>query len=357
MPLLQQETPTGPRATARETPNVDERTEAGAGGTPPALGDEVDEGDYLLVRAVYRDGQDDDTTTSTSTGITVYSVRPDVSHDANNSPDFNASRASREIAEDAAVGDPVGAPVVVLQNEDDDILTYEIVDTCASATADGTPCAGAATDADGNNSVVPGDVKFFSIDPATGQIMVKSKLSYEVQSGDGGFEADGSYTVVVRATDPSGETTNDENRDDIVVTINVSDVNEAPRITRGVAELAVYEVNSTDKDSVFDKYVGLGYMTDDDSNPDNANDPAVADNQLTLDPAAPNLYKRTEEDLVDRAIWPEPIAGPDGALFEYSIPADGDRAKAPLQECEPARLRKPDGRKPRQRVRGDDYGP
>ena len=147
--------------------------------------------------------------------------------------------------------------------------------------------------------------------------MVKKKLSYEVMSDDGGFEADGSYTVVVRATDPSGETANDENRDDIVVTINVSDVNEAPRVTQGDAELSVNEVNSTAKDSDASKYVGLGYMLSDADS-----DPATPDIQV-LDPANPNLYKRTEEDLVDRAIWPEPIAGPDGALFEYSIPADG----------------------------------
>ena len=35
-----------------------------------------------------------------------------------------------------------------------------------------------------------------------------------------------------------------------------------------------------------------------------------------------NLYQRTEQDLVDSTSWPEPIGGPDGALFEYSVPAD-----------------------------------
>ena len=292
----------------------DERTDDV--GSATALGDEVDEGDYLLVRAVYTDGVG----SATSTGITAHQVRNDVSDDANNSPDFNANKATREIAENAAVGDPVGAPVVVLKNEDDDILTYELVESCRTNAAAGTPCADVAFGdldaANGNDAVVPGDVGSFSIDPATGQIMVKKKLSYEVNRA-----ADGSYTVIVRATDPSGEA-NEGNRDDIEVTINVSDVNEAPRITEGDAELSVYEVNSTDKDTVFDKYVGLGYMTDDDGDPDTPNAPAP-DNQLTLDPANPNLYKRTEEDLVDRAIWPEPIAGPDGALFEYSIPADG----------------------------------
>ena len=291
-----------PQGDCAETPTVDERTEGNA-----PLDDEIDEGDFLLVRAVYTDGTD---VTATSTGITAYAVRNDVSDDANNSPDFNASSVTREIAEDASKGDPVGDPVAVMQNEDDDILTYEIVQMCRTDAA-GTPCAGQSgnllDDEDGSDLIVPGDVASFDIDPATGQIMVDGAISYE-----GMGEVRGPYTVVVRATDPAGE--GEESRDDIVVTINVTDVNEAPKVTVGAFELAVYESNSTDKDTVFDKYVGLGYMTDDDDDPDN---------QLTLDPTNPNLYKRSEEDLVDRAIWPEPIAGPDGALFEYSIPADG----------------------------------
>ena len=306
-----------PQGDCAET-TADERT---------ALGDEVDEGDYLLVRAVYTDGNG----AATSTGITVHPVRNDISDDANNSPDFNANKVTREIAENAAIGDPVGAPVVVLRNEDDDVLTYELVENCRT-NVDDTPCAATADPApvlnanDGNNAVVPADVGLFSIDPATGQIMVNRKLSYEVESSDGGgFEADGSYTVVVRATDPSGDfdTTATpqryDNRDDIVVTINVSDVNEAPRITQGAAELSVNEVNSTAKDTDIRKYVGLGYEvvagTDGTLN--------TADDVQQLASTNPNLYKRTEEDLVDRAIWPEPIAGPDGGLFEYSIPADG----------------------------------
>ena len=42
-----------------------------------------------------------------------------------------------------------------------------------------------------------------------------------------------------------------------------------------------------------------------------------------LDPSNPNLYHRRDEDRVDRGVWPEPIAGPDGFLFEYKIPDDG----------------------------------
>ena len=58
-----------PQGDCAETPTVDERTE---GASP--LDDEIDEGDYLLVRAVYIDGAG----AATSTGITAYAVRNDV---------------------------------------------------------------------------------------------------------------------------------------------------------------------------------------------------------------------------------------------------------------------------------------
>ena len=156
--------------------------------------------------------------------------------------------------------------------------------------------------------------------------MVKKKLSAEETDGrvyeddQGVRTADivaGVYKVVVRATDPSGEGEN-ENRDDIVVTITATNVNEAPGV-RGMAELSVNEANSSLKDSNVTKYVGLGYeLTDTDpqvkrlssDNPDN--------------PTSPNLYLRSEEDILDRAIWPDdPIGGPDGHLFEYSTPGNG----------------------------------
>ena len=52
-------------------------------------------------------------------------------------------------------------------------------------------------------------------------------------------EVDGEYQVVVRATDPSGEIDPtvdpdvEENRDEILVTIKATDVNEAPGIADG----------------------------------------------------------------------------------------------------------------------------
>ncbi len=285
----------------------------------------MDEDLYLLAKVVYSDPQSPSPATTTAVGITTYATRANVTNAKNNSPDFNASTATREIPEDTAVGMPVGDPVAVIRNEDGDVLTYEIVmvnvagGTAADANVPGDP---------GNDSVVAGDLRFFSIDEATGQLRVKETLSAEMtdrRTYDDGDDATtdpvaGKYTVVVRATDPSGDP-NNQNRDDIVVTVTATNVNEAPTVM-GLAELAVNEADSSDDDS----YAGLEYRL----NPDNSSeylqpgDPITyATSTDTASTTTDNLYHRSEQDVVDRAIWPEPIAGPDGALFEYSTPEDG----------------------------------
>ena len=158
---------------------------------------------------------------------------------------------------------------------------------------------------------------FFSIDKATGQLRVAKKLSAEETDGrtygtaEGAATA-GKYTIVVRATDPSGEP-DDENRDDIVVNITATNVDEAPGVTDGMAELSLNEMNSTADDDDVTKYVGLGYELT----------PDVTPATVRLAAGNPNLYHRTEEDILDRAFWPEPLAGPDGDLFEYSTPGNG----------------------------------
>ena len=305
--------------------------------TPQGTGDsrsasnprDLDEGWHLLVRVEYDDAasanQTDDVDEvatpnvnedmdRVAVGITANPVRQDVHDGDNNSPDFRADKTERTIPEDTAVGEPVGLPVMVRVNEDNDTLTYELVMAC-KRNVENTPCASSlvpAADLDaahGNDAVVPGDLQYFRIDNATGQIYVKKALSYE----EDGVK-NGEYTVVVRATDPSGEIDVavgasprvEENRDDIVVKIIATDVNEEPDVKGpGLAELSVYEVDSTRKDY----YVGLGNTAD-------------ADRNITRNATEENLYKRAEEDLVDSTSWPEPIGGDDGSLFEYSVPAD-----------------------------------
>ena len=102
---------------------------------------------------------------------------------ANTAPAFATTTASRSVSESASAGTSVGAPVTATDAERD-ALTYSL---------------GGA------------DAASFSIGGTTGQISVGpgTTLDYETRT---------SYTVVVTATDPSGES------DAITVTINVTDV-------------------------------------------------------------------------------------------------------------------------------------
>ena len=333
-----------PQGDCAGTPDNDE-TEEGQ--------DEVDVGRYLLVRAVYEDRtrnadgdipEDNNTATSTAIGISAYAVRADVSDEDNNSPDFRAARTTRTVPEDTPVGDLVSSPVMVDIKEDGDVLTYEIVTkvktgTVAVEQGQEINDEDYVDDTNGHDSVVFADLAYFSIDPATGQLMVKEKLSFEDSKG----EEDGEYTVVVRATDPSGEMAGEENRDEIVVKVVATDVDEKPGVdsVHGMTELWVNEADSTDDDF----FLGLEYVVDpvtgqyllDDRKFDDAG--AVQayrsyvdgessygkprnDDDNVASTTNNNLYKRTEEDLVDSTRWPEPIGGDDGGLFEYSVPAD-----------------------------------
>ena len=252
--------------------------------------DSVDEGRYLLARVEYTDGAG----TSTAVGMTAHPVRADVSDTDNNSPDFNTSMTVREVSEDTAVGMSVGEPVDVSSIEDGDVLAYSLDD-----------------DEDADNGVnMDTDVRFFSIDRATGQIMVSMPLSAEQTDGrnytGAGASIPGEYVIFVRATDSSGEQ-GGESSDEIEVAITATDVNEAPRVS-GMVELKVIEADSSDDNY----YVGLG----------NTADP---DGTVTMHATTTNLYRVSDEDTDDIVTWPGPIFGPDGALFEYSTDSTGRR--------------------------------
>ena len=113
-----------------------------------------------------------------------------------------------------------------------------------------------------------------------------------------------------------------EDEDDILVTVVASDVNEAPGVA-GVAELTVNEADSSDDDA----FLGLEYRVNPDTGlywRDDESGYAEArngDGNLQASTTNDNLFHREEQDLVDFTTWPEPIGGPDGALFEYSVPA------------------------------------
>ena len=206
--------------------------------------DVVDEGRYLRVIVTYLDMGVSDTGDGVTTsmvrrapGVSAHPVRAEVSTDLdgvanteNGSPGFSPSADyTRTVPELIAVGDPVGDPVVAV-DPDDDILTYELDDD---------------TDADAPDT--SGDVGYFTIDMATGQLETAKSLSYE-------DHIEG-YEFYVRATDPSGESAT------VMVTVMAEDENDPPVIMgssadgdagsapRAPTELRVYEMDDDEMDA------------------------------------------------------------------------------------------------------------
>ena len=146
---------------------------------------------------------------------------PEFAADQDPATDGDQADAPRSVAENTAAGTDIGAPVVAT-DDDSDILTY----TLGGADADS-----------------------FDIDWATGQLMTKAGLDHET---------DGSYTVVVRATDPFGVpqagTADTANSDEVTVVITVTDVNEAPTVT-GEAT-ATFNEDTGDITTAFDYTCG-----------------------------------------------------------------------------------------------------
>ena len=311
----------GDAETATYTPQGATPDDPDTTGTDESMGTAMDEDWHLLARAMY--GLSDE---FTAIGISEYPVRADVHDNANNSPDFTAAKTTRRIAENAAVGAVVTLPVEsggpsgavdVDRNEDGDVLTYELVSSSDSSGNTGGPD-------DGNSDVDTNDLGFFYIDRDTGQIRVKKPLNFEGHDLPTPEIEPSEYTLVVRATDPSGEGTDagstgddeEENRDDITVVITVTDVEEAPKVTDGYSVIQVNEMNESKKMSDGGHYyIGLG----------NIADLTVDAGTITTNANNQNYYKVSDEDLVDSHRWPESpkIPGPDGEWFEYSTPDDG----------------------------------
>ena len=182
----------------------------------------------------------------------------------------------------------MGDPFRAIEPDPDDVLTYSIhlvsnVDT-------------------NSNDFESQDVNFFYIDnlddngdiSSTGQIKVKQPLNFEGELDTNG-DADGKYSVIVRATDPSGES------DDIAVTITAENVNEAPSVT-GYVALTVRE-GITDDMLVYDD-LPLDF-------PGNNTSP------FATGVLGEHEYLATEQDLRDSiATWR--LEGDDAAMFDLS---------------------------------------
>ncbi len=158
-----------------------------------------------------------DLETKASYSVTVTAADPDNAADSiavtinltdvNDAPVFTEGEsATRSLAENTAAGQNVGAPVSAMDQDRNpaDTLTYTLTGTDAGS---------------------------FEIDGGTGQLTTKSGVSYDL-------EAKSSYSVTVTATDP------DNAADTIAVTINLTDVNDAPTFTEGDTAIRSLAENS-----------------------------------------------------------------------------------------------------------------
>ena len=237
---------------------------------------EADEDKYLWVRVEYTDPQSDDLKTADAKSENP--VRAEVSANANASPDFETNMDTMTVPESTAVGANVGAPVTATDT-DNDTLTYELI---------AFPLIPSATDPNA------GDVEFFDIDQASGQITVAQGLDYDTDQDRGPTNdraTASEYKVIVRATDPSGEA------DNITVTITAENVNEDPIVT-GRAEISVMEGTSA----------GYTILPDaPDVQPDNAGSRTYNKNEYVFE----------EPDYLDSiADWQ--LEGDDAAAFDLS---------------------------------------
>ena len=194
-------------------------------------------------------------------------VRAEVSSPgANGSPDFGKETDTATVSESLAVDGHVDT-FTATDPDPEDTLTYELDDDAAA------------------NNDPAGDTTFFNIDRGSGLITVAAELDADAADA-------GTYTVIVRATDPSGLS------DDLEVTITATNANEAPSIA-GRAVLTVSEVNASDPNDT-DDYRSIPHLY-------RSRPPRIRHNEY--------LGSQPEErDSI--ATWE--LAGPDAAAFDLA---------------------------------------
>ena len=123
--------------------------------------------------------------------------------DVNEAPSFPVDRATLTVAEDTAPGEAIGDSFQATDPDSEDTLIY---------------------------SIHRGDAISFRIDPNTGQLRTHAALDFETKKV---------YNdLAIRATDSKGR------RDVVLVTINVTNVNEVPRFTEGSSTTRVIAPNT-----------------------------------------------------------------------------------------------------------------
>ena len=255
--------------------------------------------------------------------------------DVEENEDTQVSRDVDEGVKGAVVGRPIRAT-----DADNDVLLYSI--DAVTYTSDGTSTAPASTEQDVTSK------KLFSIDPRSGQL--KTSATEELDSDDDGetgagdtssITVDGAtvsevtYTVTVKATDPSGASETQG------VTVTVNDVNDAPKFataapkTLWVTETTVEGVVVAFRTGSASDAVALttsAYVATDDDQYDAGGD-------------SPRPRPRVAGPPVEKAIvsLEYSVEGPDGSKFKIArsdagedvAPTDGDEVTLSFKDHKP----------------------
>ena len=159
---------------------------------------DADDLHYLRAMASYTDDEGPDKTAMVVSDYAVQRI-----HGTNHAPTFPTPEISIEVEENTPAGRALGRPIIAT-DRNSDVLTYSLD----------------AADPDSSH---------FAIDRATGQLMTKTKLNFEMPVD---ADTDNSYTVMVKATDPAGIPGTDTAATTATkeVTITVTEVDEAPDV-------------------------------------------------------------------------------------------------------------------------------
>ena len=164
----------------------------------------ADVGRYLRATAVYTDGQGSGKSAHATTGSAVGA--------GNAEPMFSVSTATPALPENSPAGANVGSAIVASDTDTGDTLTYSL--------------SGA-------------DAGSFTVD-SSGQIKAKSGIAYDFESSKKSY----SVALNVRDSKDAAGVADTANDDSVAVTINLTNVNEAPSVASGPTSKGVPE-NST----------------------------------------------------------------------------------------------------------------
>ena len=320
-------TPQGRTALAKDADNAtpEELTQRASHPTDTPGDPAVDEYRYLLLVATYRDPQDTDLN-KTAIGTSAYAVRRDVHDDNNSSVDFGTGQQviTLEVFEDMAVkGGRVGLVAVADEDDEGDVISYELMGV---STTTGVDCQGPNC----------GDVDFFIIDKATGEISIEKDLDHEADDGrnyTGTPTANpptavtaGEYIIIVRAMDPSGEIAlgpnlDAPNIDDVQVKVKVKDRNDAPVLVNGQVGDADDLNNRIELALALAKNVELS-VDEADSSKEEDDEGYYTMLGEGVDRTDENLFRKIDHDAGDAPKeWL--LERPDGSHFHIGTPSSG----------------------------------